>query len=242
MRSIDIAREHGLSTQAVRNYEEAGLIPPAQRSPSGYRDYTAAHAAGVAAYVALIPACGYPSSRRIMLAVTRGDLDEALELIDQGHALLMRDRDTLRTVETALTHLGADIPPEVRSRRVRYSIGELAGRLGLSPATLRAWERAGVLNPHRDGHTGHRQYRAQDVRDAELAHLLRRGGQSLSTIKTVLVELRDAGSIQALKAMLAEWRAQLRSRGLAHVSGAARLSAYIDAMNLNLARCTAHRR
>ncbi|CCH70510.1 MerR family transcriptional regulator [Phycicoccus elongatus Lp2] len=230
VRSIDIAREHGLSTQAIRNYEEAGLIPRAQRSPSGYRDYTAAHAAGVAAYMALIPACGYPFSRRIMLAVTRGALDEALELVDQGHALLARDRDTLRTVETALKHLGADIPPEVRGTRVRYSIGELAGHLRISPATLRAWERAGVLNPQRDAHTGHRQYHAQDVRDAELAHLLRRGGQPLSTIRTVLVELRDAGSIQALKGMLAEWRSQLRLRGLAQMNGAARLFAYINAI------------
>ncbi len=230
MRSVDVARPHGLSTQAIRNYAEAGVIPPARRSPNGYRDYTAMHAAGVAAYLALVPAFGYPASRRIMLAVTRGDLDEALELIDRGHALLTRDRDTLRTVEAALTQLGADAPTEARGTRGSYSIGELARRLDVSPATLRAWERAGVLRPEREPRTGYRRYRASDVRDAELAHLLRRGGHHLSTIATVVVELRDAGSLQALTGTLVEWRSQLRSRGLAQMTGAARLSAYVESL------------
>ncbi|MGP3947412.1 MerR family DNA-binding transcriptional regulator [Streptomyces sp. 7N604] len=39
MRPVDLARQHGVSTQAVRNYEDAGIIPPAHRSRTGYRDY-----------------------------------------------------------------------------------------------------------------------------------------------------------------------------------------------------------
>nr|WP_016701425.1 MerR family DNA-binding transcriptional regulator [Actinoalloteichus caeruleus] len=35
MRPVDLAREHGLSTQAIRNYEDAGVLPPAERSGSG---------------------------------------------------------------------------------------------------------------------------------------------------------------------------------------------------------------
>lgn len=84
-----------------------------------------------------------------------------------------------------------------------------------------------MLNPQRDPRTGHRQYRAADVRDAELAHLLRRGGQSLATITIVVAELRDAGSVQALRETLTRWRSQLRSRGLAHMNAAAALSVYL---------------
>ncbi|MFJ1550018.1 MerR family DNA-binding transcriptional regulator, partial [Streptomyces sp. NPDC088246] len=47
---------------AVRNYEDAGIIPPAHRSGTGYRDYTATHAAGLAAYLALVPAFGYSTN------------------------------------------------------------------------------------------------------------------------------------------------------------------------------------
>jgi DNA-binding transcriptional MerR regulator len=65
-------------------------------------------------------------------------------------------------------------------------------RLNLVLATLRRWERAGVLRPPRDSDTGHRIYRAPDIRDAQLAHLLRCGGYLLKHIATVLTELRCA--------------------------------------------------
>jgi DNA-binding transcriptional MerR regulator len=230
MRPVDLARRHGLSTQAVRNYEEAGIIPPARRSRTGYRDYTAAHAAGLAAYTALVPAFGYSTSRHIMQAVTSGRLDEAFEHIDAGHALLARDRDTLRTVEAAVPRLEAAGPDAAAGTPAPYSIGELARHLGISPATLRAWERAGALAPQRDARTGHRRYLPQDVRDAELAHLMRRGSQTLGTIATVLGRLRDAGSLEALARTLEEWRRGLTSRGTAQLRAASRLSAYLDAL------------
>ncbi|MEU9607417.1 MerR family DNA-binding transcriptional regulator [Streptomyces sp. NPDC048057] len=230
MRPVNVARQHGLSPQTVRNYEDAGIIPPAHRSRSGYRDYTAAHAAGLTAHLALVPAFGHAMARRIMRAVTGGHLDEALEHIDAGHALLARDRNTLRTVEAALPHLAATAPNTATAPRAPYGIGELAHHLGVNPATLRAWERAGVLSPRRDPRTKHRQYLALDVRDAELAHLLRRGGQPLATVATVLGQLRDAGSLTALTGALEEWRRDLRSRGTAQLYAASRLSAYLDAL------------
>ncbi|MCH6163982.1 MerR family DNA-binding transcriptional regulator [Streptomyces marispadix] len=230
MRPVDLARRHGLSTQAVRNYEEAGIIPAARRSRTGYRDYTAVHAAGLAAYTALVPAFGHATSRRIMQAVTSGRLDEALEHIDAGHALLSRDRGTLRAVEASLPRLKAAGPDAAAGTRAPYSIGELARHLGISPATLRAWERAGALTPRRDPRTGHRRYLAADVRDAELAHLLRRGSQALGTIATVLGRLRDAGSLEALARTLEEWRHGLTSRGTAQLHAAGRLSAYLDVL------------
>ncbi|MEE2048253.1 MerR family DNA-binding transcriptional regulator, partial [Nocardiopsis tropica] len=56
MRPSDLAHEHGISTQAVRNYERDGFLPPAERTPSGYRIYTEAHAAALRAYLALVTA------------------------------------------------------------------------------------------------------------------------------------------------------------------------------------------
>ena len=225
---MDLARQHGLSAQAVRNYEDAGIIPPAHRSQTGYRNYTATHVAGVEAYLALVPAFGYPTSRRVMHAITLGQLDKALEYIDDGHALLARDRNTLRTVEAALPHLRAAPTDAPASKRAPYSIGELARHLGISPATLRTWERAGLLTPKREPRTGPRQYDAPDVRDAELAHLLRRGGHPLSTIATVFGELRNAGSLESLTRALEEWRRNLGSRGKAKLHAAGLLAIYID--------------
>ncbi|MGW0593895.1 MerR family DNA-binding transcriptional regulator [Streptosporangium sp. NPDC002607] len=41
--------------QAARNYEEAGILPPAERSPHGYRLYAPRHSAALRTFLALIP-------------------------------------------------------------------------------------------------------------------------------------------------------------------------------------------
>ena len=232
MRPVDLARRHQLSTQAVRNYEDAGILPTARRSRTGHRQYGEVHLAGLAAHLALVSAYGHARSRQIMQAMTAGRRDSALEVVEAGQQLLRRDRDTLRRAEAALAGLdglGDDLA--IPAVGAAFSIGELAHRLGLNPATLRAWERAGVLTPGRDPRTGRRRYGAPDVRDAELAHLLRRGGQPLDGVAVVLAELRGAGSRLALAATVEQWRRDLRLRGVAQLRAAGRLADYIDALD-----------
>lgn len=38
----DVAQQTGLSLRSVRHYEDVGLLPPAERSPGGFRLYTTA--------------------------------------------------------------------------------------------------------------------------------------------------------------------------------------------------------
>ncbi|MFD8636562.1 MerR family DNA-binding transcriptional regulator, partial [Streptomyces sp. NPDC059656] len=101
LRPIDLARGHGLSTQAVRNYEDAGILPAADRTPSGYRTYTPLHARALDAFLALVPAHGHGTATSVMRAVNQGETDEALRLIDESHARLLDDRRTLQAVERA---------------------------------------------------------------------------------------------------------------------------------------------
>lgn len=230
-RPIDLARRHGLSTQAVRNYERDGVLPPAQRSHTGYRRYTEAHALALSAYLALIPGHGYAAAGEIMRAVNRGEVDTAWRVIDHSHALLHRDRETLDSVEVTITVLtGADSEPESPEPRRRNAvpISVLARRLGVRPATLRKWERAGILRPARDPATRYRVYSPADIRDAELAHLLRRGGYRLDHIADVLRRVRDAGGPEPLAGSLRQWRERLTQRGRALLTGAARLDDYLN--------------
>ncbi|QGV82300.1 TioE family transcriptional regulator [Streptomyces ficellus] len=227
MRPIDLAREHGLSTQAVRNYEDAGILPPAERSPSGYRLYAPRHAAALRTFLALLPGHGHATAGAIMRAVNGDATEEALRLIDGSHTQLAGDRRTLEEVEQALRGLAAPGEPE-RGREPGVTfIGPLARRLGIRPATLRTWERAGLVTPRRDPHTGYRSYTAADVRDVLLAHQLRRGGTGLRQIARVLDQVRSAGGPEPLQATLREWRARLTARGLAMLTGAAALDAYL---------------
>ncbi|MFI5720492.1 TioE family transcriptional regulator [Nocardia sp. NPDC051750] len=228
LRPTDLAREHGLSTQAVRNYERDGFLPPAERTPSGYRVYTEVHAAALRAYLALVAAYGHALGGRIMTEIHHGELDNALISIDRGHQQLLRDRETLDAVRKATGHLTAATSPITgRPPGTTRTVGELARHLRLTPATVRKWEVAGILTPTRDPATGYRIYRAPDIRDAELAHLLRRGGYGLHHIATVVEQIRTAGGTDALATALEEWQRRLTAQGVAMLEAAGRLGDYL---------------
>ncbi|WP_328946185.1 TioE family transcriptional regulator [Streptomyces sp. NBC_00250] len=235
LRPVDLAREHGLSTQAIRNYEEAGALPASARTPSGYRAYTALHAGALRAFLALLPGHGHRTATAIMRAVNEDAAEEAFRLIDESHAQLLDDRRTLLAVENALRDLAptaaseprAGSDPAVVSGPGGTFIGPLAGKLGIRPATLRAWERAGLVRPRRDPVTGYRVYDEADVRDARLAHQLRRGGYLLEQIAPLITQVRAAGGLEPLEAALGDWRGRLSARGRAMLTGAAELEAYL---------------
>lgn len=239
LRPVDLAREHGLSTQAVRQYEAQGVIPPAERSESGYRLYTSAHAEALRAYLALSRAHGYAVSRVVMTAVVEGDLGLALAALDDSHAQLARDRAALASVRAAASYLGEPAEPVGGD----FTVGDLSARLRLSRATLRSWERVGILAPRRD-RAGMRVYDAAQVRDADFALMLRRGGWGLARIAEVLVEVRalgargdgagseDPGTVDrpALTRTLDAWERRLVAQGRAMLAAAALLHVVVDSL------------
>ncbi|MFE6712672.1 TioE family transcriptional regulator [Streptomyces sp. NPDC057695] len=238
LRPVDLARPHGLSTQAVRNYEEAGALPAATRSAAGYRAYTPLHASALRAFLALLPGHGHRTATAIMRAVNDDAPEEAFRLIDESHALLLDDRRTLRAVEDALRDLeaatdragGTPSGPADASGApggTEMFVGPLAAALGIRPATLRAWERAGLVRPRRDPLTGYRVYDAADVRDARLVHQLRRGGYLLDRIAPLITQVRAAGGLEPLQAALDDWHGRLAARGRAMLAGAAALETYL---------------
>ncbi|MFE1591598.1 MerR family transcriptional regulator [Nocardia sp. NPDC058705] len=228
LRPSDLAREHAISTQAVRNYEQDGCLPPAERTPTGYRIYTDLHATALRTYLAQITAYGHATAGHIMRALHSDDLDKALTTIDRSHSQLLRDRETLTSVRRAVDHLISESRSDTTLSANTRTIGELAHHLRVTPATLRAWEAAGILTPTRYPTTGYRHYNATDLRDAELAHILRRGHYRLTHIATVIAQIRAAGSTEALASALDNWQAKLTSQGLAMLDAAAALSRYMD--------------
>jgi DNA-binding transcriptional MerR regulator len=161
-----------------------------------------------------------------MRAVNRDAIEHALTLIDTSHEQLLEDRRTLSAVEQALQDLAPSEPPTPAQAGVTF-VGPLARRLGIRPATLRKWERAGLLHPRRDPATGYRVYAPSDVRDARLVHQLRRGGYLLSQIAPLIAQVRTAGGVVPLEATLSDWRDRLTMRGRSMLNGAAELHTYL---------------
>ena len=229
MRPIDLAREHGLSAQAIRNYDDAGILPPTARSKTGYRHYTPRHAQALRAFLALRAGHGHQQATEIMRATNRGDTESAYRLIDAAHVALLAERDTRTEVATALGTLSSTTPPPVQGRPL--TVGELARRLGVHPATLRTWETEGILRPERDRATGYRQYGPDCVRDAEIARQLRRGGYLLHQVAQFVGSLREAGGATALTAFLDSWQHRLATRSRNLLAGAAQLDAYLTLLD-----------
>ncbi|RDI24824.1 DNA-binding transcriptional MerR regulator [Rhodococcus sp. AG1013] len=214
-----------MSAQAIRNYDDAGVLPPTERSEAGYRRYTPLHAQALRAFLALRGGHGHQQAMGIMRATNRGDTESVYRLIDAAHGALLAERDTRTEVEAALGGLSVTTPAPAHGSPL--TVGELARRLGVHPATLRTWETHGILRPERDRATGYRHYGPDCVRDAEIARQLRRGGYLLPQVAQFIASLREAGGAAALSAFLDSWQDRLTARSRNLLTGAAQLDTYL---------------
>lgn len=224
LRPVDLARVAGISTQQIRNYEDAGVLPPVVRTAAGHRRYDEDHRAALVTYRALAAGYGPGAARTIMRAVLAGDVERALAEVDAAHAGLHERRQFLRDTGKALEAV-AEEPTEVR--RAGLYIREVARLLGVRTSALRVWEAAGLLTPDRERGTGYRTYTPADVRDARMIHLLRQSYYPLPQIGPVLDGLRRTGSSAELKAAIAGRQADLARRTMAMLAAAGLLHGYL---------------
>lgn len=226
LRPVDLARRAGVSTQLVRNYEAAGILPPAPRSDTGYRQYGPEHVSALLTYRALAPGFGAETATEIMRAVHDGDEALAYRLVDAAHAALHEQRLATDAASAALAALAAENVDELSGPSLL--VGELAHRLGIRTSALRVWEAAGLLAPTREPGTKYRRYGPEQVRDARIIHMLRQGRYYFEQIKPVLDGLRRTGSTEALRTAIAERRAAHDRQTKAMLYGAALLHQLIS--------------
>jgi DNA-binding transcriptional MerR regulator len=226
LRPVDLARAAGISTQQVRNYVDAGVLPPAPRSESGYRQFTSWHLDALLTYRALAKGFGWDAAQAIMRAVHSSDLPLALSIVDASHAALHTQRLSLQAAGEALEKVAQENPEVSPSRRSDLRIGEVAHQLGVRPSALRIWEAAGLLTPRRERGTEYRRFSAADVRDARMIAMLRQGRYPLAQIQPILDGLRKTGSSDALRAAIAQRQAELTQRATAMLEAAGHLRDY----------------
>ncbi|MEV5961322.1 TioE family transcriptional regulator [Kribbella sp. NPDC051952] len=228
LRPVDLARRAGVSTQLVRNYEAAGILPPAPRSDTGYRQYGPEHLSALLTYRALAPGYWPETATEIMRAVHRGDEAYAYRLVDAAHAALHEQRLATDAASEALAALAAEYVEEPPVSGPSLLVGELAHRLGVRTSALRVWEAAGLLAPTREPGTKYRRYGPEQVRDARIIHMLRQGRYNFEQIKPVVEGLRRTGSTEALRNAIAERRAAHDRQTRAMLHGAALLHELIE--------------
>jgi MerR family transcriptional regulator, copper efflux regulator len=130
MRIGELAEQAGISTKAIRYYEQIGILTPPPRTPAGYRTYDAT-ALGRLGFVRAAQAVGF----------TLGEIRQIIAFRDRGqapcahvtHLLLARAADleerirelqTLRRELRQLAHRAGTLDPEqCPPQRVCHIIG-----------------------------------------------------------------------------------------------------------------------
>ncbi|GCE24151.1 MerR family transcriptional regulator [Dictyobacter kobayashii] len=202
LRTIDMAHAGGISVQQVRNYEASGFIPPAERSPSGYRLYTQQHLAALKTARSLVGGYGWQRTRAIMQALHEGRGSVALALIDERHAELANKRLQVEQTLAALSTLAAQSAPLAITRQPQpLRVGEAAKQVGVRISALHFWEQQGCLQPLRDRDSHYRLYDEQQMRRLRVVVLLREAGYNFNVILPVLDELAAGRPEQAIAAV-----------------------------------------
>jgi len=202
LRTHDLALAGHISVQQVRNYEANGLIPQAQRSPSGYRLYTQQHLAALKAVKSMVRGYGWSRTSAIMQALHRDDLSAALATIDERHAELASKRLQVEQTLFALRTLAAQsasLQSSHHSQGVR--VGEAARQVGVRVSALHFWEQQGLLHPVREQYSRYRLYDEQQMRRLRVVALLRDAGYAFNVIQLALDELAAGRPEKAIVAV-----------------------------------------
>jgi DNA-binding transcriptional MerR regulator len=209
LRTHDLAQAGHMSVQQVRNYEANGLIPKAERSPSGYRLYTQHHLAALKTVKSMVRGYGWSRTSAIMQALHRDDLSAALAIINERHAELTSKRLQVEQTLLALRTLAAQsdsLQSPHHSQRVR--VGEAARQVGVRVSALHFWEQQGLLHPAREQYSRYRLYDEQQMRRLRVVARLREAGYSFNVIQSVLDELA-AGQPEKAIAVVEKRREEL---------------------------------
>jgi DNA-binding transcriptional MerR regulator len=229
---VDLARDAGLSVSQIRTYERLGVLPPAERTPSGHRRYGPRHLHALRTARAAMAGYGWQSAVAVLAAVHRGEPARARSLADEAHAALAAKRARTREAMAAVDAVLATAETAARGPRPRrpesLRIGDAARRAGVRVSALRFWEEQGLLTPGREPGTGYRRYDARESAKVTLIALLRAAGYRFPLITRILDELA-AGNPEQVRRALESRLAHLDEASADCLAASAALHHYMSA-------------
>lgn len=204
LRTSDLARAVGIHPNTVRLYVDWGLIPPVERSPTGYRQFTQRHLDCLRLARSLY-AADYPgralraSANAIILAAVADNWEGAL---DKAKDYLSLVRAELAHADAAATELEKWAQNRVTPAPERpLSIGEVSKLLGVSQDVVRNWERNGLITVPRNSYNRYRLFRSGEISRLRVIRMLSRAGYSHMAMLRMFLDL-DAGKTRDLRRSL----------------------------------------
>jgi DNA-binding transcriptional MerR regulator len=204
LRTSDIARAVGVHPNTVRLYADWGLIPPVERSPSGYRLFTQRHL-DCMRLARMIYSAPYPGRGFRALGteiIRKAVADDWAGALEKAHEHLQSVR-----LELDHAHQAADLLEGWAQHRTTepdpspLAIGEVSKLLGVSLDVIRNWERNGLILVPRNPYNNYRLFGKRETERMRIIRMLSRAGYSHMAILRMFLEL-DAGNTRDLKKVL----------------------------------------
>lgn len=175
-----LAEKYGLSSNTLRNYEAKGLMPPADRSPNGYRMYTERHEAFLASILAMTAAFGMEATSEVMHCLRRHELDNALWLVRDREVMLHREKANLDQLVRELKSYSEG--SRVHDFNHHFSIHEASRRTGAPKSAIRYWEQCGLFTTARDPDNDYRLYNEAHLFKIRMIQVLQSAVYSEETV------------------------------------------------------------
>lgn len=204
LRTSDLARAAGIHPNTVRLYVDWGLLPPVERSESGYRLFTQKHL-DCLRLARMIYAAEYPgrdlraSGNEIIQCTVVDDWQGALEKAHQHQASVKAELKHADTAADLLEHWAQNM--DTNSNEEPLAIREVSRLLGVSQDVIRNWERNGLITVRRNSYNNYRLFGKKEIERLRVIRMLSHAGYSHMAILRMFIEL-DGGKRRGLKKIL----------------------------------------
>jgi DNA-binding transcriptional MerR regulator len=206
LRTSDLARAVGIHPNTVRLYADWGLVPPVERSPSGYRLFTQRHLDCLrlarTVYKAQYPGRGFRALGNDI--IQRAVADDWTGALEKAHELFQAVRVELEFANQAadlLEHWAQTMETDPDPSDEPLSIGEVSRLLGVSLDVIRNWERNGLLSVPRNSFNNYRLFGKREIERMQIIRMLSKAGYSHMAMLRMFLEL-DKGNTRNLKKTL----------------------------------------
>jgi DNA-binding transcriptional MerR regulator len=205
LRTSDLARLVGVHPNTVRKYADWGLIPPVERSPSGYRLFTQQHLDCMRLarliYSAPYPGRGFRAlGTEVIHRAVEDDWQDALEKARTHLELVKAELKRAEDAADLLEHW-AQKTETISEEESPLSIGEVSELLGVSIDVIRNAERNGLITVPRNTYNNYRLFGKKEIERLRIIRMLTKAGYSHMSILRMFLEL-DRGNTRDLKKTL----------------------------------------
>lgn len=173
-RPIDIARKLNISTSTLRIYEEMGIIPPVERTNSGYRVFTEIHLDYFICIRKMVKGYSLEFTGDLLKEHMKGNSDKALWMITKSQADLYAEKMRLEKVSLSLiknlNYKGNNIKKDKNSL---MTINEISKITDVSITTIRYWETIGLVSSVRGSGNNYRLFSEDQIKVILIIHALK---------------------------------------------------------------------